>query len=65
MRRARLSNILQEVGLQTYTKDAKDNVEYDLEEMPITIIGDLEQDKFSCAEGVHSLLTKIHLGRLI
>ena len=39
----------------TYTEDAKDYKKYNLEEMPITIVGDLEQHQFPRSEGVHNL----------
>ena len=39
----------------TYTEDAKDYEKDDLEEMPITVVGDLEQYQFPRSEGVHCL----------
>ena len=39
----------------TYAEDAKDDKKYDLEEMPITVVGDLEQYKLPRSEGVHHL----------
>ena len=39
----------------TYTEDAKDDKENDLEEMPITVVGDLEQYQLPRPEGVHYL----------
>jgi hypothetical protein len=39
----------------TYTEDAKDYKEYNLEEMPITVVGDLEQYQLPRSEGIHYL----------
>ena len=39
----------------TYSEDSKDYKKYNLEEMPITIVGDLEQYQFPGSEGVHDL----------
>ena len=39
----------------TYAEDAKDDEEYNLEEMPITVVRDLEQYQFPCSEGIHCL----------
>jgi len=39
----------------TYTEDAEDYKEDDLEEMPITVVGDLKQYQFPRSEGVHCL----------
>lgn len=42
-------------GLGTHAKYSEDYEKDDLEEMPITVIGDLEQYQFSSPEGVHDL----------
>lgn len=39
----------------THAEDAKDDKEDDLEEMPITVVGDLEQYQFPRSEGIHYL----------
>lgn len=41
--------------LLTYTEYSKYDEEYDFEEMPISIIGNLEQYKLSSSERIHSL----------
>jgi len=38
-----------------YTKYAKDDEKHNLEEMPITVVGNLEQYQLPCSEGVHCL----------
>ena len=39
----------------THTKDSEDYEKDDFEEMPITVVGDLEQYQFAGPEGVHDL----------
>ena len=39
----------------TYTEDAKDYEEDNLEEMPITVVGNLKQYQFPRSKGVHCL----------
>ena len=39
----------------THTEDTKDYEKYNLKEMPITVVGDLEQYQFPRSEGVHCL----------
>lgn len=39
----------------TYTEDPEDDEKDDLEEMPIPVIGDLEQYQFPSPEGIHGL----------
>lgn len=40
---------------RAYPKDSEDDEEYNLEEMPIPIVSDLEQYQLSCSERVHCL----------
>lgn len=38
-----------------YPKNADDDEEYDLKEVPITVVRDLEEYEFACPERIHSL----------
>ena len=42
-------------GWRTYPEDPKDNKEYYLEEVPISIVSDLEQHQLARSEGIHPL----------
>ena len=42
--------------VRQYSKYTKNNEEHDLKKMPISIIRDLEQYKFSCPERIHGLI---------
>ena len=42
-------------SLRTYTENTQDDEKDDFEEMPITVVRDLEKDKFSRPERVHCL----------
>ena len=45
-----------ERDVRPYSKYTKNNEEYDLKEMPVSVIRDLKQYQFSCPERIHSLI---------
>ena len=48
----------------THTKDADENVCRDLEEVPVSVVGDLEQDELACAEWVDGLMSTLQTATL-
>ena len=45
--------VTRRTGKETHPENAKDNEEHNLEEVPISVIGDLEQYEFPAAVRVH------------
>lgn len=43
------------IGNTADPEDAKDDEENDFKEMPVAVVGDLEEYQFPCSEGVHGL----------
>ena len=41
--------------VHAYSKDTYDEEEENLEEMPVSVVRDLEKYEFSCSEGIHCL----------
>jgi hypothetical protein len=53
-----VSEALGEAGeRRAHAKDAEDDEEHDLEEVPVAVVGDLEEHKLAGPEGVHGLPT--------
>lgn len=46
-----------EMAVET-AEDPEDDVEDDFEEVPVAVVGDLEEDEFAGAEGVHGLVRR-------